>query len=147
MSLQPYILQTARLGLRQHRASDVELLLPVFGDPYAAQFYPAMGRPEGIARWINWNLNNYADYDVGLWALELLGSGQFIGDAGISWQTVEEQRLLEIGWHIHPGCRVLGYAAGGRARVPSVRVPQPAGSHAQFHRRPSERSINQGRPP
>ena len=116
MSSSPYFLQTARLGFRQYRAFDGELLLPVFADPYAAQFYPAMGQAEGIARWINWNLKNYDEYGFGLWALELLGSGQFIGDAGITYQTVEDQRILEIGWHIHPDFRDLGYATeAGRA--------------------------------
>ena len=116
MSSSPYIVQTARLGFRQYRAFDGELLLPVFADPYAAQFYPAMGQAEEIARWINWNLKNYDEYGFGLWALELLGSGQFIGDAGITYQTVEDQRILEIGWHIHPDFRDLGYATeAGRA--------------------------------
>ena len=110
MSSPPYILQTARLGFRPYRASDEELLLPVFADQYAAQFYPAMAQAEGIARWINWNLRNYDEYGFGLWALELLGSGQFIGDAGITYQTVEDQKVLEIGWHIHPNFRALGYA-------------------------------------
>ena len=110
MSSQPYILKTTRLGFRRYRVSDEELLLPVFADPYAAQFYPAMGQREGIARWINWNLKNYDEYGFGLWAIELLGSGAFIGDAGITYQTVEDQRILEIGWHIHPDFRARGYA-------------------------------------
>ena len=110
MSSPPYILQTSRLGFRPYRASDEELLLPVFADQYAAQFYPAMAQAEGITRWINWNLRNYDEYGFGLWALELLESGQFIGDAGITYQTVEDQKVLEIGWHIHPNFRALGYA-------------------------------------
>ena len=116
MSSLPYILQTERLGFRRYRESDGELLGPVFADPYAAQFYPGMGKQEGIDRWISWNLKSYDEFGFGLWALELLGSGVFVGDAGITYQTVEEQRILEIGWHIHPDFRARGYATeAGRA--------------------------------
>jgi RimJ/RimL family protein N-acetyltransferase len=110
MSRERYVIETARLGFRRYRPTDEALLLPVFADPYAAQFYPAMGQSEGIARWINWNLKNYEEYGFGLWALELLETGGFIGDAGITYQTVENQKILEIGWHIHPMYRSQGYA-------------------------------------
>ena len=42
--------------------------------------------------------------------MELLETGRFIGDAGITYQLVEEKNLLEIGYHIHPSLRGLGYA-------------------------------------
>jgi RimJ/RimL family protein N-acetyltransferase len=110
MSSQSYLLQTQRLGFRRYRASDGEALRPVFADPYAATFYPAMGEPEGIDHWIRWNMRSYDEFGFGLWALEILESGVFVGDAGITYQTVEEQRVLEIGWHIHPDFRARGYA-------------------------------------
>ena len=106
----PYLLNTERLGFRQYLESDKELLAPVFSDAYAAQFYPAMQDQAGIDRWINWNLKNYDEYGFGLWALELLSDGTFIGDAGITYQTVENLRILEIGWHVHPDFRARGYA-------------------------------------
>lgn len=113
-----YLLQTERLGFRRYVASDSEWLGPVFADPYAAQFYPAMGTTEGIDRWIHWNLKNYEEFGFGLWALELLDTGTFIGDAGITWQTAEGQRILEIGWHIHPAYRAQGYATeAGKASL------------------------------
>ena len=113
-----YLLRTGRLGFRQYRASDTELLRPVFADPYAAQFYPAMAELAGLVRWIAWNLRNYAEFGFGLSALELLDTGTFVGDAGITWQNVEGQRVLEIGWHIHPDFRGRGYATeAGRASL------------------------------
>jgi RimJ/RimL family protein N-acetyltransferase len=116
MSSHTYLLQTQRLGFRRYRASDGESLRPVFSDPYAAKFYPAMGAQEGIDNWIRWNLKHYEDFGFGLWVLEVLESGVFVGDAGITYQTVEEQRVLEIGWHIHPNFRARGFATeAGRA--------------------------------
>ena len=110
MSRQPYVLQTVRLGMRPYAIADVEDLRPVFADPYAARFYPAMNQPESLERWISWNTQNYEDYGFGLWALELLEGGLFIGDAGITYQTVEGDRIREVGWHIHPAFRSMGYA-------------------------------------
>ena len=106
----PHLLKTERLGFRRYLESDKKLLAPVFSDPYAAQFYPAMQDQAGIDRWINWNLKNYDEYGFGLWAMELLSDGKFIGDAGITYQTVENQRILEIGWHVHQDFRARGYA-------------------------------------
>ncbi|MEO5672623.1 MAG: GNAT family N-acetyltransferase, partial [Ramlibacter sp.] len=50
------------------------------------------------------------DHGFGLWALELLDSGRFIGDAGITCQAHEGNRILEIGWHIHADFRGRGLA-------------------------------------
>ena len=107
---QPYVLQTQRLGMRRYAVTDADALRSVFADPYAARFYPAMNQPEALDRWIAWNLKNYEDYGFGLWALELIEGGAFIGDAGITYQMVEGDRILEIGWHIHPTFRSTGYA-------------------------------------
>jgi hypothetical protein len=60
-----------------------------------------MHQPEALERWVSWNLRNYAEHGFGLYALELLESDQFIGDAGVTYQIVEGERIHEIGWHIH----------------------------------------------
>jgi RimJ/RimL family protein N-acetyltransferase len=82
----------------------------VFGDPHAQEFYPAMSQPEALERWVTWNLRNYAEFGFGLFAVELLASGLFIGDAGVTFQNVEDRQIYEVGWHIHPAHRNLGYA-------------------------------------
>ena len=110
MSRQTYLLQTRRLGMRRYKPDDVIALRAVFADPIAAKFYPEMVTTPALVRWINWNLQNYEEYGFGLWALELLETGVFIGDAGITYQTPEGERILEVGWHVHPEFRSLGYA-------------------------------------
>ena len=54
--------------------------------------------------------SKYEDYVFGIWDLALIETGRFIGDEGITYQTVEERKPLEIGYHIHPLLRGLGYA-------------------------------------
>jgi [ribosomal protein S5]-alanine N-acetyltransferase len=110
MSPPRYVIQTRRLGMRRYVADDLEALRAVFADPYATKFYPAMHETAALERWIGWNLRNYADHGFGLWALELRETGAFIGDAGITYQTPEGERILEIGWHVHPAFRSMGYA-------------------------------------
>ncbi len=110
MSVSHYIFRTERLGFRQYTAADNGAVKAMFADPQAIQFYPVMQNQDAVDRWINWNLRNYDEFGFGLWALELLDQGRFIGDAGITYQTVENQRILEIGWHIHSDYRSHGYA-------------------------------------
>lgn len=110
MSDRPYLLQTRRLGMRRYTHDDMGALGAVFADPYAAKFYPAMNTELALERWIHWNLRNYEDHGFGLWALELLDTGVFIGDAGITYQTPQAERFLELGWHVHPDHRRQGYA-------------------------------------
>ena len=101
---------TDRLLLRRLRPDDQTALAAVFADLQARQFYPQMGDPAAVTRWIDWNLKNYQAFGFGLWALETRHDGQLIGDAGITWQRVGSGRLLEIGWHLHADARGRGYA-------------------------------------
>lgn len=110
MSTQPHLIQTQRLALRPYTHADLEGLRAVFADPYAAQFYPHMNAQASLERWIHWNLQNYQTHGFGLWAMELLETGVFIGDAGITYQSPEGERVLEIGWHVHRDFRRRGYA-------------------------------------
>ncbi len=105
-----YILATARLGLRPYRAADAAFVEGLFADAQAARFYPAMHDPLRIERWIAWNLKNYEEHGFGLWAVELLTTGQFIGDAGLTMQTIDGVPEVEIGYHLHADHRGSGYA-------------------------------------
>ncbi len=107
----PAVLETARLRLRPYTRDDIEPLRAVFADAYARQFYPLMGAAEGLAKWIDWNIANYARDGFGLWALELRSApGRLIGDCGLTWQQVEGSRELELGWHLLESERGKGYA-------------------------------------
>jgi RimJ/RimL family protein N-acetyltransferase len=105
-----YLLKSARLGFREYRDNDVVWMAQVFGDAYARRFYPEHGKDEKLRAWITWSQRNYAAHGFGLWAIELLSSGQFIGDAGLTLQRVEATSLLEVGYHVHPSYRGRGLA-------------------------------------
>jgi len=66
------------------------------------RYYPARFTRDQVEGWIQWSLQNYADFGYSLWAVVLKGSQRCIGDCGLTWQRVgySEDRQLEVGWHI-----------------------------------------------
>lgn len=106
----PYVLRSDRLGFREYREGDLLQLAEMFGDSYARRFYPEHGSDDRLQGWIAWNQRNYASHGFGLWVIEFLGSGRFVGDAGLTFQEVEASSLLEIGYHVHPKFRCQGFA-------------------------------------
>ena len=101
---------TSRLKFRPLAPNDAPALAAVFNDPYARQYYPDMNL-ETAARWIEKNKARYRDDGYGFWALELLETGELIGDCGLVVQTVDDAQEVEIGYHIHSKHRRQGLAS------------------------------------
>jgi RimJ/RimL family protein N-acetyltransferase len=91
---------TERLRFREFRDDDLDDVVAMFGDPQARRFYPEMDTPEACRGWIEWSKRNYRDHGFGLWVIEDLSSGEFLGDCGLTYQPVEGDRLLELGYHL-----------------------------------------------
>ena len=94
------ILQTTRLLLREFASQDADALALVLSDPQNMRYYPAPYDRVGVKQWIERNRQRYQDDGVGLWAMELTNTHEFIGDCGITRQQVEGERLYEIGYHL-----------------------------------------------
>ena len=102
--------ETRRLRFRPLVPADAAALADVFNDDYAKQFYGEMSL-ELAEKWVRKNEKRYLDDGSGLWALELLDTGEFIGDCGLAYQDVDSVRELEIGYHIHRDHRRKGFAS------------------------------------
>ena len=89
------VLETKRLVLREMALDDVDRLYPLFSDPRAMQYYPQPFDRAATARWIAWNLRNYAEHGFGLWAVVDKAHGGVIGDCGLTIQTVDGVDELE----------------------------------------------------
>jgi RimJ/RimL family protein N-acetyltransferase len=110
------VISTERLRLRPYTFADEAALFDVFSDVQARTFYPEMSRRSNVRKWIEWNIRNYDEFGFGLWALEHKTSGAFLGDCGLTYQDVEGQTHLEIGYHVIESERRKGYATeAGRA--------------------------------
>ena len=104
------IAQTERLRLRELTLDDVDGLLGVLGDPVAMEHYPAPKTRDETAAWIAWARASYEEHGFGLWAVERLADGAFLGDCGPMLQPVEGKTVPEVGYHIVPPQWGRGYA-------------------------------------
>ena len=105
-----FVLETARLRLREFAESDVDSLLAVLGDPIAMQYYPAPLDREGVAAWIAQNRARYQRDGYSLWAMLLKNTGDLIGDCGCILQDVEGTNHIEVGYHVRRDLWGKGYA-------------------------------------
>lgn len=92
------ILKTERLVLREFVPEDFEALYAILSDAETMRHYPKPFDEAKVRGWIEWNLENYRKYGFGLWAMELKETGEFLGDCGITMQTIDGEQLPEIGY-------------------------------------------------
>ncbi|MEE3494154.1 MAG: GNAT family N-acetyltransferase [Butyrivibrio sp.] len=74
------MIETKRLLLREYTMDDFDALYEIMSDSETMQHYPAPFDEARTRRWIEWNLENYAQYGFGLWAVVLKETDEFIGD-------------------------------------------------------------------
>lgn len=109
---------TARIRFRCYRSSDASAVEEIFSDPLARRFYPEIVDRQASEAWIQWSLASYDSAGCGLWVIEHAQTGEFLGDCGLTYQTVEDERLLELGYHLGSPHRGNGYASeAGRACI------------------------------
>ena len=109
-------LQTERLILREYTPADFDDLYGILSDPETMKFYPQPYDEAQVRRWIDWNLDNYAVFGFGLWAVVHKESGRFIGDCGITMQRINGKIRPEIGYHFHRDYHNRGYATEAAAK-------------------------------
>jgi [ribosomal protein S5]-alanine N-acetyltransferase len=107
---QPQVIQTARLTLRPLTLADVDAILAIIGDPIAMQFYPRTFTRKDAVEWVERNQRRYENEGCGILAMALKGTVELIGDCGIVRQTVEEEPMLEVGYHLRRDQWGHGYA-------------------------------------
>lgn len=115
---------TARLGFRRMAESDLDAMAGLLGDPVVMAHYPRpKTRAEALA-WIHWNERGYADDGLGLWIVEDRAGG-FVGDCGLTWQTVDGVKELEVGYHVL--ARLQGEGLGSEAAAACVEFARELG--------------------
>ncbi|MFN0112563.1 MAG: GNAT family N-acetyltransferase [Blastocatellia bacterium] len=106
-----FILETERLLLREIPHSDRDDLLQIWGDAEAMRLFPKTLDEQEMTEWIDRNLNRYASYGHGVWAVILKETQQFVGDCGLVVQEVDGAEELEVGYHFKPNFWGQGFAA------------------------------------
>lgn len=100
---------TARLTFREMTADDLDHLSALLGDPEVMAFYPAPKSRDESAAWIARMQERYAADGHGLWIIET-HDGDFVGDCGVTWQSVNDTPVLEVGYHVRRERQRQGYA-------------------------------------
>ncbi|HEY7477815.1 MAG TPA: GNAT family N-acetyltransferase [Actinomycetota bacterium] len=103
-------LETERLDLRPLTPEDLDAFALVVGDPHSMRFYPTPFDRDAARSWIGRTRERYAQDGYGLLAVVERATGELIGDCGPMLQPVDDERFVELGWHIRPDRQRLGFA-------------------------------------
>lgn len=100
---------TERLRFREIVDDDLIHVAAMLGDPMVMTYYPEPKTRSESAEWIERMKTRYAEDGHGLWVVES-HDGDFVGDCGLTWQSVNDVRVLEVGYHVRSSMQRLGHA-------------------------------------
>jgi ribosomal-protein-alanine N-acetyltransferase len=113
-------LRTERLLMRRWQRSDREPFAELTADPEVMRHFPAVlsrAQSDGFVERIE---AGFEAHGYGLWALEVLDTGTFIGFTGLQWIPFEAHftPAVEVGWRLARPAWGHGYATeAARAAV------------------------------
>lgn len=111
----PHPSPTAHLSFREMTPADLDAMAQLLGDPEAMAYYShPKNRAEALA-WIEWNQSLYRERGFGLWIIEQLADAEFVGDCGLTPQTVDGVVEIELGYHVRRAVQGRGYATEAAA--------------------------------
>lgn len=102
---------TTRLTLRTLSLADAPVLEPILGDPEVMRF--SMTGPleaRGIELLLSRVAESYAQFGFGHWAVIRRADDRLIGICGLSMQTIDDLRQVEIGYRLARDAWGRGYA-------------------------------------
>ena len=103
------VLETSRLRLRPLTSSeaDIEAWLELHADPRVSEFVGSYTRERAVER-LRFNDRQWAELGHGLFAVESLADGRFLGRSGLQyWEQWDE---VEAGWTYRFDAQGHGYA-------------------------------------
>ena len=103
------VLETERLYLREMEQSDFHSLCKILQDEETMYAYEGPFSDKEAREWLDRQIARYQKWGFGLWAVVLKGSGEMIGQCGLTMQPWKEREVLEIGYlfnraYWHKGC-------------------------------------------
>ena len=106
------MLRTDRLLLRSWRPADRQAFARMNADPEVMEFFVAPLSPEESDAFVDRIEAGFAEHGFGVWAVEEISTGAFIGFAGLLHQTFEASftPAFEIGYRLARHAWGQGYA-------------------------------------
>ncbi len=104
------ILETERLYLREMTHRDYPALCKILQDEKVMYAYNGTFSDKETYEWLENQLLRYKQLGIGLWAVILRSTNEMIGQCGLTLQTWEGSRLLEVGYLFQHAYWHKGYA-------------------------------------
>ena len=95
------VLVTQRLRLRTLVMDDLDFVAAMLGHAEVMHHYPKQYTREESRQWIERQLVRYLTDGHGLWLVEDLATGEPLGQIGLIMQTVDGERIPEVGYLLH----------------------------------------------
>jgi ribosomal-protein-alanine N-acetyltransferase len=114
------LIRTRRLQLRRWQERDRDPFAELNADPEVMEYFPATlskGQSDELVDRIELDFDRHG---FGLWALELLETGEFVGFAGLAVPQFEAHftPAVEVGWRLSRSAWGRGYATeAGEAAI------------------------------
>ena len=96
--------------LRHMEQRDFDSLYALFNDPEVMKYYPGLRDRAETQLWMNWVFDQYEHYGHGLFVVEHVDTGEFIGQVGIIRQDWDGRADLEVGYMLARKFWGNGYA-------------------------------------
>jgi len=111
-------IRTDRLLLRSWKDSDLDYFIQMNKDSEVMKYFPNKLSAAKSREFIKKIKNHFSDHNFGLWAVELLKTGEFIGFIGFKKANfrAEFTPCIEIGWRLGSKYWKKGYATEGAAK-------------------------------
>ena len=102
------MIRTERLLLRAWRDEDREPFAALNADPVVMEHFPATMSREASDAFVDFNMTTIAARGWGLWAVEVVATGEFIGFVGLN--EPDFMPGVEVGWRLKRDAWGHGYA-------------------------------------
>ncbi|WP_416326946.1 GNAT family N-acetyltransferase [[Eubacterium] hominis] len=103
-------IETKRLYLVEMSQEDRLDLCEILQDEQTMYAYEHAFSDEEVDQWLDRQLQRYREDGFGLWAIKRKEDHVMVGQCGLTWQMVDGERLLEIGYLLKRKYWHQGYA-------------------------------------